>query len=110
MTGEEKLSKMCSIVQEIDRTEEAKAAANKHFNDELKEQWTKLKAVANEDTRQTEMDLGQAGKPAADGTVIESTAEPVRDDMIAGTHFEIVGKGRKSLPAAPAPKKGKAKK
>lgn len=110
MTNEEKLAKMCSIVHEIDREEEAKAAANKHHNDELKELWTKLKSVANEDTRQTEMNLGQTGKPEAEGTIIESTAEPAGDSMKAGTHFEIVGGGRKKLPPAPAAKKAAPKK
>ncbi|HQM51538.1 MAG TPA: hypothetical protein PLI86_00255 [bacterium] len=90
MTGVEKLAKMCSIVQEIDRTEEAKAAANKHYNDELKELWAKLKSVANEDTRQAEMEFKSTAdsadpvvdvKPEAGGGVVSCL---LRDRRVRG--------------------------
>ena len=82
--------KMCSIVQEIDRTEEAKAAANKHYNDELKELWAKLKSVANEDTRQAEMEFKSTAdsadpvvdvKPEAGGGVVSCL---LRDRRVRG--------------------------
>lgn len=109
MTGVEKLAKMCSIVKEIDQEEEAKAAANKYHNDRLKDRWAELKAVALEDTRQTEMDLGTTGGTVSSEPVVDVTPESDGGKgMKEGTHFEIAD-GRKKLPPAPSGKKAGAK-
>ncbi len=98
MTNEEKLSKMCGIVQEIDQVEEAKAVANKYYNDELKKLWTQLKSAASEDTRQAEMEFGAAAGTTSEGPVVDVASESDKGRMKEGAHFEIPGSNRKSFP------------